>query len=216
MGAGRSELARAIFGFDRRLAGAVIVDGSRVPPTTARRRDRRRHRLRPRGPQARGAAARCASILDNATLCVPERISPLRASFDRRKAHWRRRRRSPTRCRSSTPSLDQLGLEAVRRQPAEGGAGALAGAAAEAAHPRRADARHRHRRQGRDLPADRRARGRRHRRHPDLVGDARADRPRRPRPGHGGRPHHRRARRARRRRGSDPARSPCRERPSAA
>ena len=39
--------------------------------------------------------------------------------------------------------------QSVRRQPAEGGAGALAGASAEGADRRRADARHRRRRQGR-------------------------------------------------------------------
>ena len=39
--------------------------------------------------------------------------------------------------------------QSLRRQPAEGGAGALAGAAAQGADRRRADARHRRRRQGR-------------------------------------------------------------------
>ena len=46
-------------------------------------------------------------------------------------------------------SPEQLVGQPVRRQPAEGRAGALAGAAAQGADRRRADARHRRRRQGR-------------------------------------------------------------------
>ena len=57
---------------------------------------------------------------------------------------------------------DELGRRdrrpAVRRQPAEDRAGQVARQQSQAPHPRRADARHRRRRQGRDPSADERAR----------------------------------------------------------
>ena len=54
VGAGRSEVARAIFGIDRADAGHVEVDGRRLPGRQARRGDARRHRLRARGPPPAG------------------------------------------------------------------------------------------------------------------------------------------------------------------
>ena len=59
---------------------------------------------------------------------------------------------------SRLPRAGPADPRAVRRQPAEGAAGALAVHEPEAADPRRADARHRRRRQGRDPGADPRAR----------------------------------------------------------
>ena len=55
VGAGRSEVARAIFGIDKADAGRVEVAGKRAPRRPPARRHARRHRLRPRGPPPAGA-----------------------------------------------------------------------------------------------------------------------------------------------------------------
>ena len=66
------------------------------------------------------------------------------------------------------------GGQPVGRQPAEGGARQMAVRRPRGADPRRADARHRRRRQVRDLHVDGRARRRRQVHRDDLLGDARA------------------------------------------
>ena len=50
VGAGRSEVARAIFGIDRFDAGSVTLNGQAVAPRLTGRRDGRRDRVRPGGP----------------------------------------------------------------------------------------------------------------------------------------------------------------------
>ena len=54
VGAGRSEVARAIFGIDKPDAGHVEVDGKRLAGRPPARGDARRHRLRARGPAPAG------------------------------------------------------------------------------------------------------------------------------------------------------------------
>ena len=54
VGAGRSEVARAIFGVDKPDAGHVEVGGRRLARRAAAGGDARRHRLRARGPPAAG------------------------------------------------------------------------------------------------------------------------------------------------------------------
>ena len=139
--------------------------------------DRRRPGLRDRGPQVAGTAA---------------------GRIDRRQhdagqpAGSLARRRAGQGARApggaglpSTPGHALRGRRPerrapVRRQPAEGGAGQVAVLATAAADPGRAHARHRRRRQVRDLQPDRRP-GRTGLRHPgDLVRDARAAGPVRP------------------------------------
>ena len=84
------------------------------------------------------------------------------------------------------PAQDQdaepgpAGQEPERRQPAEGGAGEVAGRGVQGADLRRADTRHRRRRKTGDLQPDVRTGQRRHRHHHDLVrhgGTARHVRP---------------------------------------
>ena len=58
VGSGRSELARAVFGIDRLLGGAVRLDGEPIVISLATRRHRQRHLPGARGPQTRGPAAR--------------------------------------------------------------------------------------------------------------------------------------------------------------
>ena len=56
VGAGRSEVARAIFGIDRWDAGAVEVDGRQLPPGSPTARDgRRRSASFPRTAGSRGS-----------------------------------------------------------------------------------------------------------------------------------------------------------------
>jgi L-arabinose transport system ATP-binding protein len=105
MGAGRSELARAIVGYDRRVSGDVRIDGKAL-----RRNDVAASIAAGLGfaPEERKheALLLARSILDNATLVVPEQISTA-GLFDRRKAMAKI---NPLASRLSirTPTLDQL------------------------------------------------------------------------------------------------------------
>ena len=58
VGAGRTELARLIFGADPRISGTVEVEGAPVTIRTARR-DQCRHHLSHRRPQGQGPVPRC-------------------------------------------------------------------------------------------------------------------------------------------------------------
>ena len=82
----------------------------------------------------------------------------------------RDRRQVPHRAQRPPGDPERADQEPVGRQPAEGAARPLAGDAARHAHPRRADPRHRRRREGRDPGGGRRARRRRRRRGVHLVG----------------------------------------------
>ena len=132
MGAGRSELAKGIFGYDRRRSGRVVMNG--VP-------------LAPDSPQAaivagigfapedrkHEALLLFRSILDNAALCVTDKTGSF-GFFSRRRAMDIV---APLAAKMSikAPSSGRGSLETVRRQPAEGGAGALACPPADVAHP---------------------------------------------------------------------------------
>ena len=122
----------------------------------AGRGDRARHRLRDRGPQARGPVRQPpgarqrdrggAPALPRPASCAPGPSARGRAPCSTASAG-----RPVARC---------AGQRALRRQPAEGGAGAGADAGAQGADLRRADPRRRRRRQGRDLRHPDPARGR--------------------------------------------------------
>jgi L-arabinose transport system ATP-binding protein len=105
MGAGRSELARAIVGFDRRLAGEIVVDGKPLRPNDVAASIAAGIGLAPEDRKTE-ALLLARSILDNATLCVPEHISTA-GLFDRRKATAMI---GPLAAKLSirTPDLDQL------------------------------------------------------------------------------------------------------------
>ena len=140
--AGAADLRRR----PRKAGGEVAAaTGKPVAIHAAAGRDRRRHRLSDRGPQAARPVSRhvvrrehqCrrdrratpgGGVLNLAArgASVAAGVQGARASARRARGH----RRQP-----------------VRRQPAEGAAVALAGDRAEGADPRRADARRRHRRQ---------------------------------------------------------------------
>jgi L-arabinose transport system ATP-binding protein len=84
MGAGRSELAKAIVGYDHRVRGSVTMNGSEVAPDSPQAAivagigfapEDRKHE----------ALLLFRSILDNAALCIPEKTSTF-GMFSRRKA----------------------------------------------------------------------------------------------------------------------------------
>ncbi len=84
VGAGRSELARGIFGVDRRHAGSVHVEGRPVRANDPAAAITAGIGLAPEDRKEE-ALLLMRSILDNATLCVPEMVSRL-GFFDRARA----------------------------------------------------------------------------------------------------------------------------------
>ena len=141
VGAGRSELLRAIYGVDRRDAGEVAGRRCGAAAAPARRGDRRRARPRPGGPQVAGAAARVGPDQERHAA----RHRPLPAGPDpcQGRAGGRRgaARRAPHHAVGRRPARPR----AVRRQPAEGRARPLAASPVPRAAARRADARRRRR-----------------------------------------------------------------------
>ena len=154
VGSGRTELARVLFGVDKSYGGHVKVGDADVPLQERRRCGRQRHISRAGGPQGRGHSARPADLgkhLSAQSRRACQRLFGVETfgSQDRRGAapqprHKGAERRHPHRL-------------AVGRQPAESGARQMAGDEPQGHDFRRADARHRHRRQGGNLSADARA-----------------------------------------------------------
>jgi len=83
MGAGRSELAKGVFGFDRRLAGRVTLDGVDLPSGDTAAAILAGLGFAPED-RKQEALLLLQSILDNAVLCIPDRVST-RGLFSRRK-----------------------------------------------------------------------------------------------------------------------------------
>ena len=105
MGAGRSELARAIVGFDRRLAGDVQVEGRALRANDVAASIAAGIGLAPEDRKSE-ALLLARSILDNAAICIPDKVSSF-GLFDRRKALSAIEPLSRT-LSIRTPSLDQL------------------------------------------------------------------------------------------------------------
>ncbi|HEV8388286.1 MAG TPA: sugar ABC transporter ATP-binding protein [Dongiaceae bacterium] len=84
MGAGRSELAKAIVGYDRRRSGAVRMAGSDVPANSPADAIRCGIGFAPED-RKREALLLFRSILDNAALCIPDKVSEF-GLFSRRRA----------------------------------------------------------------------------------------------------------------------------------
>ena len=175
--------ALALFGIEPATAGTIELE--RQGGQLSARRARRWISASPMSPRTAASSA-CRlpmSISANITLPMPEALSqPLRPCPDRDGAgHRRDLSQAPGDPHAvGRPSRRQ----ALRRQPAESDAEQMAEHPAVAADPRRADPRHRRRRQGRGPRHDRRARGRGHRHHPDLVRPSRSSGHERPRAGH--------------------------------
>ena len=178
VGSGRSTLAQT------RLRGATAAQrldlarrGAYVGQVAARRH--RQGRLpHSGGPQADGARSRHAHRARTSRSPISSAYSRAMLIVGGREQQGRRR--------AAPSAQDQGALDRdrddnpVRRQPAEGGAGEMAVHAPESDHPRRADPRHRRRRQGRDLRNHARARRFRCRDPDDLERHGRGDRRQRP------------------------------------
>jgi ribose transport system ATP-binding protein len=153
MGAGRTEVARAIFGADPIEAARSSSTASARDPQP-KRRGENRHRLSQRGPQAFRPRDTGMSVRDNITMASwPRFINRGRRGCATARMRRPRRRAISRALKIKTPSVEQEDAAALGRQPAEGGHRQMA--AARLRHPdlRRADARHRRRRQGRNLQA---------------------------------------------------------------
>ena len=191
VGAGRTEVARAVFGIDGYDRGSVELLG---------------RPLRPRDPQAaidagigfvpedrrKQGLVMDLSVARNATLTL--RNSLARFGLINGAPRTRRRRGVD----EAPPGEDGLagvrGRDPLGRQPAEGRPRQVARHRAEAPHRRRAHPRHRRGHEGRGAPTPLRPRGARHRDPDDLVGASRGARHGRPGPRHARRPNHRPAR----------------------
>ena len=118
VGAGRSEVARAIFGIDRPDAGHVEVGGVRLPLGRPARRDARRaSRFVPEDRRQQGLVMDL-SIARNATLTRLRALAPARADPGRRREPARARvGRAPA---AQVPPARGPGRLPLGRQPAEG------------------------------------------------------------------------------------------------
>ncbi len=98
VGAGRSEVARAVFGVDRYDAGSVTVDGKRLPPGDTAGGDRGRAGARARGPPPAGpgdgAVGRAQRHAAPALVAVARRAAVRRGRAPRGPAVGRAARRS--------------------------------------------------------------------------------------------------------------------------
>ena len=186
MGSGRTELARILFGLER-FDSRRDRRRRRAPVAATRRAAaiRDAHGLHHREPARGGAAderldrrqhrARRAAAIRRDAARLHRRARLLAAA----PARW------PRRCSiKAGRDRQQPAQEPLRRQPAEGGDRQVADGRPGDLHHGRADARHRRRRQVRDLLDHRPARRRRRRRPVHLVRDRGADGDVRPHPGH--------------------------------
>jgi ribose transport system ATP-binding protein len=154
VGAGRTELMRAIFGLDRVRSGRVRV--ARIESTAARPRRKIRQGVGflSEDRKAEGLALE-RSIEDNLTYSALGRHARM---------GWLNRGRQRAaaldgRAEGPRAGAVSAGRGALGRQSAEGRPGEAAAPGGRRAAARRADARHRRRLQGRDLPPHRRAGG---------------------------------------------------------
>ena len=146
MGAGRTEFAMSLFGrsYGRRITGEVLLKGKPVDLSIGRQGGRARHCLRHRGPQdIRPQPDRPHQAQRNAGQ------SRRRVAARRRRRSARARRRQRLSRQDQYPRIERLpdDRQSFGRQPAEGGAVEMAVRQSGGADPRRADARHRRRRQ---------------------------------------------------------------------
>ncbi len=179
MGSGRTELAMSVFGraYGRNISGRAFIDGHEVDLSSIQK----------------AVAAGLAYVTEdrkNLGLILNEDIKSniTLANLAGVSTAWRDRRAQGSRGRRTIPRQAEHplvrhpaeGAQPVGRQPAEGGAQQMAVRRSQGAHPRRADARHRYRRQIRDLHHHQRPRGERQRRDRDIFRDARVARYLRP------------------------------------
>jgi len=105
VGAGRSELAKGLFGFHQRLAGEITLAGAALPPNSPGAAIMGGLGFAPEDRKDE-ALLLMRSILDNAALCIPDKVSRF-GLFDRRRAEAIVGRISE-RLAIKAPSLDTL------------------------------------------------------------------------------------------------------------
>ena len=122
MGAGRTEVARAIFGADPSTRGEILVNGEPVTIRTPGDAVEPRHRLPLRGPQAVRPRRSAWTSTINVVAGVPAGASPT-ARLRQRPRPIRRSRQRARRHAGDQDArrVDPAGAEPLRRQPAEGG-----------------------------------------------------------------------------------------------
>ena len=172
MGAGRTELVEGIFGAcPERTRGEVYLDGKKLDIRSPKDAIDNGIALLTEDRKALGLFL-TQSVAFNTTISSLQTISSALLGV----INHNQERQVVQRLRQAAQRQD-LGhrdrhRHAERRQPAEGHSGQMAQCRAQGLHPRRADAGHRHRRQGRDLQApEQPRRARRHGDH-DLLGAA--------------------------------------------
>ena len=148
VGAGRTELARAIFGAERPTAGSVELAGGDELSGGPRARLRAGVAMIPESRKEDGLLLG-RSVTENVSLASLDSVS--RYGFVRRGAERRRTREALERWTVRARRPGRAGELAVGRQPAEAALRAHAAVRAAGARRRRADARGRRRRQARDL-----------------------------------------------------------------
>jgi ribose transport system ATP-binding protein len=158
VGAGRTELARAVFGIDPVVAGEMRLDGIPLPSGSVAARSRAGSASCRRTARNRGSFSTSRSPR---TSRLPSLGRAVAGALRRPRGRDAPRRDLARPARHPGAGARPGGRGAVRGQPAEGGAGEMAGDPAAPDHPRRADPRHRRGREGRDLPADAQPRVRR-------------------------------------------------------
>ena len=170
---GRTELARAIFGIDRIEGGTMMLDGEPVRFATSADAVKAGVFLVPEDRKAMGLLLDFA-ISENITL--PNLGAYARGVTVSREAERVQARKEPSRTRHPHAECSGTRRLAFRRQPAEGRARQVAGDESTRHHLRRADPRHRRRRQVGNLPPHALARRRGRRGADDLLGHGGGDR----------------------------------------
>ena len=158
VGAGRSEVIRAVFGVDRYDRGSVTVAGTRLRPNRPAAAIAAGMALVPEDRRQQGLVMEL-SVERNATLARRWTLSRLGLLWPGGRAE-RRPDVDATAVRQGERPR-RPGLHPVRREPAEGRAGQVARHRPAGAAGRRADPRHRRRHQGRGAPPAGRPRRRR-------------------------------------------------------
>ena len=169
MGAGRTEVARAIVGADKMSSGTIILNGQTVSIPNPARAAQLRIGYLSEDRKHLGLMLE-ADVAQNIMLSLPERDQQVR--FHQR-THAQVHRRGTGRTVADQDAVDPPGgQEPLRRQPAKDRDRQVAGQGLRRADLRRTNARHRRRRQGRDLPPAQRTCRQRQVDHHDLLGTA--------------------------------------------
>ena len=120
MGAGRTEVARAIFGADAPDSGEILVTGERCTiRNPGRRRPRTGSATSPRTASATGSLLGM-DVETNIVLASLRTVHQRFGWVNDRSDPADGRASSSTRCAIKTPSVDPAGAEPLGRQPAEG------------------------------------------------------------------------------------------------